>query len=245
MDRLIDMEETQDDLSFNRFITEIEECLQTLKRNLPRRIDPIALSRSKLPFKALAYRETLIWRVEELGRTAFENLHADLLAAAILLTRAAIETTAALWYLFNKLNVAVKAGSVGDLDHYLNRLSVGTRNWKDDGWPEAVSVLTFLDCSEKTFKGFRHAYDELSEYAHPNYLGTTGLYSRIDPEGNLIDFGPEAKGLKHPRYACALNLTVLLMIFEDTYDKLADLMPAFITLCETDLDTGLTSKAST
>jgi hypothetical protein len=26
------------------------------------------------------------------------------------------------------------------------------------------------------------------------------------------------------------------MIVEDTYDKLADLMPAFITLCETHLD---------
>jgi len=230
------MEETQDDLSFERFVTEIEERLQAFEQNLPRRVDPIALSRSKLPFKALAYREVLIWRVTELGRTAFENLHADRLAAAILLARAAIETTAALWYLFNKLNGAVKAGSVGDIDNYLMKLSVGTRNWTDDGSPEAVSVLTFVDCGEKTFKGFRHAYDGLSEYAHPNYLGTTGLYSRFDDEEKLIDFGPDAKRLKNAKEACALNLSVALLIFENTYEKLGGLLPAFITLCEANLE---------
>jgi hypothetical protein len=233
---LIEMQETPDDLSFERFVTEIEERLQTFERNLPRRIDPVALSRSKLPFKALAYREVLIWRVTELGRTAFENLHADRLAAAILLARAAIETTAALWYLFNKLNGAVNAGSVGDIDHYLGKLSVGTRNWTDDGSPQAVSVLTFVDCAEKTFEGFRHAYDGLSEYAHPNYMGTTGLYSRIDHEDILIDFGPDAKRLEHARYACALNLSVALLIFENTYEKVGDLLPAFITLCEANLE---------
>jgi len=230
------MEETPDDLGFERFVTEIEERLQTFEQNLPRRVDQIALSRSKLPFKALAYREVLIWRVTELGRTAFDNLHADRLVAAILLARAAIETTAALWYLFNKLNVAVKAGCVGDIDHYLMKLYLGTRNWKDDGSPEAVNVQTFVDCAEKTFEGFRHAYDALSEYAHPNYLGTTGLYSRIDHEENLTDFGPDAKRLRNAEGACAVNLSVALLIFEHTYEKVGALLHAFIALCEANLD---------
>lgn len=125
MSNFTGMEETQDRLSPDAFVGEIEGRLQTFERNLPRRIDPIALSRSKLPFKALAYREALIWRVTELGRTALENLHANRLAAAILLVRAVIETTAALWYLSNKLNITLKAGSIGDLDSYLMRLSIG------------------------------------------------------------------------------------------------------------------------
>jgi hypothetical protein len=233
------MEETPDDLSFERFVTEIEKHVQILERSLPRRIDPVALSsRSTLPFKALAYREVLIWRVTELGRTAFENLHADRLTAAIVLTRAAIETTAALWYLFNKMSDAIKAGSVGDIDHDLTRLSVGTLNWKDDGSPAAIRVGKFIDCAEKTFEGMKDAYSALSEYAHPNHLGTTGLYSRIDHVEKLIDFGPNAERLKHAKYACALNLSVGLMIFVNTYDKLADLMKPFITLCEANLESN-------
>jgi hypothetical protein len=48
----MDMEETQDRFSFDAFITEIEQHLQMLERSLPRRIDPVRLSRSKLPFMA-------------------------------------------------------------------------------------------------------------------------------------------------------------------------------------------------
>ena len=38
-------------------ISEIREWLDTLESSLPGRVDPIALSHSKLPFKALVYRE--------------------------------------------------------------------------------------------------------------------------------------------------------------------------------------------
>jgi hypothetical protein len=235
--------EMDEDPSVDALISDVEKHLQTFERSLPRRIDPIALSRSKLPFRALACREVLIWRVTELGRTALENVHADRLVAAILLTRAAIETTAALWYLSTKLNIALKTGNIGDLDSDLAKLSAGTRNWKDEGWPEAFNVLKFVDCAEKTFSGFRYAYDALSEYSHPNYLGTTGLYSRTDHKEILIDFGPDAARLKYPKYICALNLSVALRIFEDTYGKLADLMPAFIALCETHLGSKAAGQA--
>jgi len=41
------------------WLSEADGRLALFEKNLPRQIDPIALSRSKLPFKALSYRETL------------------------------------------------------------------------------------------------------------------------------------------------------------------------------------------
>jgi len=85
------MEESVEDL-----MAEIRGRVEALEGSLPRRVDPMAVSpTAKLPFKALSYREALIWRMVELSRTAFTSFETDKLAAAILLTRAAVETSAA------------------------------------------------------------------------------------------------------------------------------------------------------
>jgi hypothetical protein len=54
---------------------------------------------AKMPFKALVCREALTRRTAELGRSTFESFENSKLASAILLTRVAVETSAALWYL--------------------------------------------------------------------------------------------------------------------------------------------------
>jgi hypothetical protein len=76
---------------------EIREGLACLEMRLPRQIDAMAISPvSKLPFKAMLYRAALMWRMTELGRGALEHFEDDKLASAIQLTRAAVETSAAL-----------------------------------------------------------------------------------------------------------------------------------------------------
>ena len=51
---------------------EIRQRLEVLESNLLKRVDAMAVSRiSKLPYKVLFYREALMWRMVELGRTAF------------------------------------------------------------------------------------------------------------------------------------------------------------------------------
>lgn len=89
-------------------MSEIPESLEVLEASLPKQINGYALSlRSKLPWKVMLYREALIWRVVELGRGAFENLRGDKLVSGIVLTRAAVETAAALWYLCAKVAAVV------------------------------------------------------------------------------------------------------------------------------------------
>jgi hypothetical protein len=105
---------------------EIRGRLELIESNLPNRVAAMAVSpTSKLPFKVLLYREALIWRMAELGRAAFQSFERDRLVSAIVLARAAVETSAALWYLCAKVSTALEANAVGDIDDYLMKLAAG------------------------------------------------------------------------------------------------------------------------
>lgn len=224
------MAETTDEL-----MNEIKERLSAIEASLPRQMDILAVSpRSKLPFKALSYRETLIWRMAELSQSAYEEFASERLASAIILTRGAVETCAALWYLKTRVSAAVKAGSTGDIDSYLTRLFGGNRIDKD--MPQAINVLNFVDSVEKDLEGFRHQYDILSEYAHPNWSGTTGLYSRIDQEAFSVAFGSNPRNLPSPKHVGVINLSVALGLFEHTYNALGEEYAAFVRVCEEAID---------
>jgi hypothetical protein len=216
--------------SIEDLMTEIRERLERLESVLPSRVDAMASPDSKLPFKAMVYRAALIWRMAELSQRAFENLEKDHIASALLLTRAAMETTAGLWYLHAKLANAVKARSAGDIDDYLMKLTVGSRI--DPAMPEALNVMKFVDRVEKDVEGFRHQYEVLCEFAHPNWAGTALLYSRPDPPNLWTDFGPNIRGIDGPKGIGAASLSVALMCFERSYNGITDLLPAFIELCK-------------
>lgn len=79
------------------------------------------------------------------------------------------------------------------------------------------------------------ANNSLSEYAHPNARGTTGLYSTIDRENILVDFGLQDRNTKPAKAICVANLSVTLMLFERTYNDLSELIPAFVKLCESEI----------
>jgi len=215
--------------SIETLMKEIRDRIELLESSLPTRVDAMVSPDSKLPFKALLYRAALIWRMAELSRGAFENYERDRLALAILETRAAIETSAALWYLHAKLDATLKAGAVGDIDDFLMKLSMGSRT-DTDIMPQAISVLTFVDRVEKDAEGFRQQYDRLSEFAHPNWGGTALLYSKPDPPNLWTDFGANIRGVDGPKHVGAMNLSVALMLFERSYNRIADLMPTFIEL---------------
>lgn len=105
-------------------MNEIEARLNLLETNLQTRVEGMALSIfSKIPAKAIWYRESLAWRMAELSRVGFANIKDRKLAAAALLTRAAIETSAALWFAVKKLESVVKAGATGTIDDDLMTLN--------------------------------------------------------------------------------------------------------------------------
>jgi hypothetical protein len=113
------------------------------------------------------------------------------------------------------------------------KLLVGSKNEKD--FPTAINVLTFVDEMNKSIAGFREQYDKLSEFAHPNWAGTTGLYSMPNKEEFCTDFG---SGLNHcaaVQIIGAITLNLCLMAFVDAYNSIADMMPEFVRICESEL----------
>lgn len=226
-------------------LNEIRERVELLESSLPRRVDAMAVSPiSQVPYKALLYREALIWRMAELGREALESFEKNKLVSAIVLTRATVETSAALWYLCAKVDAVVKSRDVGDIDDYLMRLMMGsatgasaTPNATDPVLPRPIKVGAFLKQVDKDIEGFSYQYGILSEYAHPNWAGTALLYSKHNPEDRCTIFGQNIRG-DSTKNMGIVNLSVALMMFERSYIRIGDLMPTFITLCESRLKTS-------
>lgn len=215
---------------------EIRERLQSLEANLPKSLDAMAVSRTtKLPWKALLYRETLSWRMAELARDAFEHFEKDRLASAILLTRGAVETSAALWYLCGKVSAVVDSETLGDVDNYLMRLIMGSKI--EPNLPPAINVLSFVDHVDKEIEGFRHQYDLLSEFSHPNWAGTGFLFYKHNEKTRVTDFGANLK-TENAKVIGVVNLSVALAMFERSYNRVAEILPAFTALCEGQLATS-------
>jgi len=220
---------------------EIRESLELLESSLPRQVDGFALSqKSKLPWKVLLYREVLTWRTVELGRSAFETLASGRLVSGIVLTRAAVEASAALWYLCAKVEAVVDSKMIGDVDEYLMKLAMGTAT----GWtetdsaaegvtmPRPVKIGAFLKQAEKDIVGYSHQYGVLSEYAHPNWAGTVLLYSNTNKETAITDFGQNIRSAENAKAVGVVSLSVALKMFHARYNRISDLLPAFISVCE-------------
>jgi glutathione-specific gamma-glutamylcyclotransferase len=223
--------------SLNSLMDEIRGRLELLESNLPRRVDGFAVSQhTKIPFKTLIYRAALMWRMAELSRSAMEHFESSKLTSAIQLTRAAFETSAALWYLRGKLDAAVESQTIGDIGAFLMRLLMGSRNNPD--LPQPINVMTFVEHVEKDIKGFRQQYDGLSEFAHPNWAGTSLLYSRPDSVNGWTDFGANIRASDNIRQIGVLNLSVALGMVERSYSHIGDVMPSFVALCEKQWDTS-------
>ena len=72
----------------------------------------------------------------------------------------------------------------------------------------------------------------MSEYAHPNWAGTVYLYSKFDKENGAADFGQNIRKPDGTKHMCVSNLSVALLMFERSYNRIADLIPIFTKLCE-------------
>jgi hypothetical protein len=162
-----------DERSIGARMAEILERVQLLESNLPKRVDAL-ISHSKLPFRALVIREAAIRRMAELSRGAFEHFKADALVLAILATRAAIETSAALWYLRAKLATTVEVGVLGNIDDCLMRLGWGTKSDKGAEMPEAML---------KKLQAHRKKQEENRAHFGDSYQGN---YIFCNPDGSPV-----------------------------------------------------------
>jgi hypothetical protein len=211
-------------------LRDVDARIRGFEQSLPKQLDPLALSRAKVPFKALSSREALFWRFTELARDAHDAFARKRLATAITLARACVETTAAMWHLWRRVERCNEEGALGDFDDFVMKLSLGSRTNPDA--PRADSVLKFIDSVTKEISDFRDQYEKLSEYAHPNWGGTVGLYCKHDHDEVMVYYGSNVRENQYPFAAGIYNLSVAVRLFGHSYNSMAETMPQFVTLCE-------------
>lgn len=223
-----------DGYSEAKLLTEVDEWLTNVAANLPESISAVALGvRDKAPYKALAVREALIWRTEELARCSLQSLKVDDLAAAVLLVRSVLECTALMARLaqicFERTGYAP-----GELDAMLTKMWMGWKSQKDDALPVAFNILTMIDHLDKRIGGgvFRRSYDLMSEFAHPNWSGVAGLYSRNDVPNFATHFGKFTDRRESTRAQAVLALSASVAVFNLDYNNMADYMAAWLAELE-------------
>jgi hypothetical protein len=207
-------------------IVEARQRADALRASLPPSVDVVALGvRSKAPFQLLCAREALIWRTEELARTACDALERSDLTVAAILTRAVIESAALAWMLKTIL-AKREQYSPQQMNDQLMRVLMGTKSWPD--MPQPFHVLACIDQLDKEVPGFRKSYDLLSEIAHPNWAGAAGLYAKNDEVIYVTTFGRDRERMRQTEGMVANALLGALGLFEFAYNKISDAMPAFL-----------------
>lgn len=204
--------------------------MDRLRGSLPQSISAAALGvKSKAPFQLLCARESLIWRTEELARTACDALERDNFAAAAILTRAVTENAALAWNLMDALD-GRSGYTLQELNDRLMRLLIGSKQWPEV--PDPVNVLTCLEQMDKKIPGVLSSYKNLSEIAHPNWCGVAGLYSKADKTNFITNFGRGLRDLDSLRSMITGAMLGSLGAFEYAYNRISDLMPVFLAELE-------------
>lgn len=185
-----------------------------------------------VPLKLIIIREALLHRVSDMAdgaRAMFEERRA---APAVLLVRAAMETTALMHRLVSKLREGIAATSATDLEA-LTMDTLFANRIKGKPHP-AASVLTTVKKLGASFgagDGLLEQYEALSEWAHPNWAGVMQTYSRtVDPSPPpglsrraVVTFG---RSLTDPNDAVGMHdLRVALGCAVRDYREIEDLLP--------------------
>jgi hypothetical protein len=210
----------------NDDVKEARARADALRDSLPQSVDAAALGvMEKAPFQLLCTREALIWRTEELARTACDALERDDFTAAALLARATIESAALAWKLMEVLDDRRKL-SPQELNDTLMRMLVGSRLWSDG--PQALQILSCIDRMDKKVPGVRKSYDILSEIAHPNWRGVFGMYAETDEAKFTAHFGRGLRPAEGAKGAIVNALLGALGLFNFAYNQISDAMPGFL-----------------
>jgi hypothetical protein len=209
------------------------KALADIKATLPAELQARALSRrAKIPFKVALYRDSLLWRIDELGHAALAAYDQPHHVAAILITRGVMESVAALNSL-RHLVTTYRGGNPETLDDTLMRMLLGSRVRADR--PDAINILNAVDRLSKVVPTFRRLYDQLSEFAHPNDAGTAASFARINSRGTYASFGQLGEDAARRAWLLIECLSTSLMLVRPLYDEIVVRFAPFIAQCEADV----------
>ena len=221
-------------------LREANEFATELRQGLVKTITPADISATaKVPFNLRVLRELLLHRVSDLSDAACLQYNNGSTIPALVLTRAAFETMAMLFYLKKNVEAALKKRDVEALAEIAMK---GTFGAKDNSTPfEAVNVLTVISHLEKKYPELKEAFGSLCEFAHPNCAGLMVPYYGVK-EINLdnlnvpLALGRESYNLKPNFGLQCLCIAISMAVWFAR--ELAKSDKELVSLCEDDLMNG-------
>ena len=200
-------------------LEEARNIAARLKAALPEAVDAVSQGIDhKTVFYMLVARESLLHRVSGLADDALSLIDAGRHLSAAILTRSMLESAAVLGFLLRSLEAFERSGDVPALYKRVAMVVVGARTGTE-GSPASVHVLDAIREADKRLPvpGLYRLYENLSEFAHPNWSGLLGTFGTH--EGPLrVRLGGE------PRATPALgpHLAIVLSSFEHLYELMGE-----------------------
>jgi hypothetical protein len=106
----------------------------------------------------------------------------------------------------------------------------------DEHLPQAVNILTCIGKVDREIEGFRKFYDILSEYAHPNWSGSAGMFTETDYENILIDLGLSPRKQERAKFKIGTAFATNMELFVIIYNEFAEFLPNLTQLCERQIE---------
>lgn len=139
---------------------------------------------AKIPFKVLVYRQVMTYRACDLAEAYVREANARAFIPCFLLSRALFEGACALYDLALRIDALVASDATKDVeafDTHVMALMHGTKssNWRALGASlQSVNVLTLVDrVAKKVGTYVTEAYEDLSEFCHPNAAGAATSFA--------------------------------------------------------------------
>lgn len=207
-----------------------------LNRRCKQIIDTRINGRERFGFNGTFFLYKCINRSYFLFKGFVEAVNSKNSLMCFLATRSHYETTGSIAFFLDKIKKFYSEEiTFEEIEQNLFKLSIGYKCYekKDIPFPEPISVMNFIDKADRLsseffgqkFKGFRNNYDFLSEFCHPNLLGTT-IGSRIEKGNALTSFFDdcplEEKDVGFLFHAMSMSCIFCFVIFDRALKSLKE-----------------------
>lgn len=198
---------------------------------------------SKLPYKLMAFVNSMNWRMKECAEAAILLLESDYTHPALMLIRSSMENAAITVKLADVVGEVVERKKVTDDDDKLMRLLFANNYRKDDLFMDsdeddrlkAERIGKHVKRAEEECPGFQRYYSYLCEFVHPNYDGVSQSYSLLHIKDGKTDFGPRLNSAHELYNAFTITLVLALTVYLRQIEYIDDNLVDFINLCDVDI----------
>lgn len=192
----------------------------------------------KVVWKLKTYVEITKHRVADFSIAVCNEWNMGNVGAAFVLVRCIYENQAYIFDILNQIESFIQNKDFNSCDDLIMNRLFGTKI-SQAGLPKIQNVLTVIDKLDKTIPGYRHHYDILSEFSHPNYWAMAQLYCKFHEKPYVHSEISSACGVNENNLDFLINSMIpSFMAFKDFLKSIDQIYPELTKLSNEDEDKG-------